>query len=125
MMVRHSNLRELRVDVANLATLFECLVLPALVSLSCYGRATWLKQEFPSFLRRSSCLLQELVLNAHFDDSGLGIDVGTSLAECLQHTPTLLELELSDGIVAAIGREFWAALTDWGSSSCWCPNCGG
>jgi hypothetical protein len=115
--VQHSNLRELRVGMAGLDTPLAYIALPALVGLSCYGLATWDEEEFISFLHRSSCVLQELALDATVSDSeNWDSDFGDSLTECLQHTPSLLKLELSDGICAVIQSDFWVALTDWGAT---------
>jgi hypothetical protein len=119
--VQHSNLRELRVRQAFLGTLIDHLTLTALVSLSCYGLASWPGQEFLSFLLRSSCSLHKLALDASFGDLNGLVDVSTSLAECLQHSPSLLELELLEGIGGVIDHTFWVALTNWPLLPCLVP----
>jgi hypothetical protein len=116
--VRHSNLRELHVDTYDLDTLLECVALPALVSLSCHNLETWPEVELPSFLRRSSCSLQWLVLHACIGDTEGWMHFSTSLTKCLQHTPGLLELELLEGIGAAVGPDFWIALINQASTPC-------
>jgi hypothetical protein len=119
--VQHSNLRELYVDVADLATLFENLSLPALVTLSLFGHKTWPQQGFLSFLRRSSCLLQKLSLGASVCDSENWIDFSDGFTECLQHMPNLSELVLLEGIGPVIERTFWTNLTHRISSPCLVP----
>jgi hypothetical protein len=48
-------------------------------------------------------------------------DYSVSVAESLQHTPNLLELELLDGSAFAVNCAFWADLTHNVSSPCLVP----
>jgi hypothetical protein len=89
----NSTLRELHVSLYNLRPLFQHLALPALRSLTCGVYKTWPREEFCSFLQRSSCPLQSLVLGPH-DDRGRVGDPSHDLIECLRHTPHLTELKL-------------------------------
>jgi hypothetical protein len=89
--IRNSTLREFHVDLYDLAPLFERLALPTLRSLTCRGYETWPREEFLSFLQRSSCPLQSLILEFHSDSDEVD---SYDLTECLRNTPRLTELKL-------------------------------
>jgi hypothetical protein len=88
--VSHSNLRKFDVSLYDLAPLFERLTLPALLNLTCGCYQTWPREEFSSFLERSACALQGLVLDYWFHPG----DHVYNLTQSLRHTPHLTELKL-------------------------------
>jgi hypothetical protein len=113
--VKNHNLRELEVsDCDDLAPLFECLALPGLLTLSCHLFELWPRDEFLSFMHRSSCTLQKLVLAGYHG-------VISGIADCLRHTPHLLELELLYGSGEAMDTELLRDMIHHTSSPCLLP----
>jgi hypothetical protein len=104
-------MRELNTEgCKELALLFKFLELSSLLHLSCQYFDTWPRDEFLSFMHRSSFSLQKLSL------LGNGYNDGHSIAECLRYTTHLLELELLEGSGAAINGKFLHEMTHHASS---------
>jgi hypothetical protein len=112
--VTNYNLRELNISDCDLASLFTSLALPALRNLSCDCCNAWPKDEFLSFMHRSSFTLLKLVLSGIYD-------YGYCIAECLRHTANLVELALLEGCGDAIGEEFLRDMTHDSSPSVLLP----
>lgn len=73
----------------------DCLVLPTLVELRIsitHHQGSWPSTQVVDLLSRSSCSLQKLAVDIVNEDSKL---VDVDLVHCLEHTPLLLELDLS------------------------------
>jgi hypothetical protein len=115
------HLHSLEVDTLSTpGRLFPHLLSPALRHLQVGNCIGWGHSEFISFLSRSQCSLQKLVLrmeDIHISDA--------DLIHCLEHTPDLVELELLADNVCEVPSSALSRLTfhtpENGQATCLAP----